>query len=340
METITIRMEEYTSTIEFSSYTDVFADNGKKKIFICDRNTAFLIPEPLYDETVIIKSGEKYKTWKSIDSILRKALLMDMGRDDFFIGIGGGVITDMTAFASSLYMRGCGLLLAPTTVLSMVDAAIGGKTGVDYHSYKNMIGSFYPAQKIIIDTRTLESLKEREYKSGLAEILKAAFLAGGNFLEYVTVNREKILERNEEVLRKAIYMSIQVKATTVEKDLREQNIRGYLNLGHTFGHALESASDFRGCLHGEAVAWGIARAMDAGIMLKKTNSEYAEKVRNLLTDYGFEIKNKNIKIDKVMKAMVKDKKKRNGNIRFVLQKDAGITFFEILDYETIKKVME
>ena len=339
MESIKISMEQYSSQVDFISFTEIFSDNDRKKLFVCDTNTAFLVPEPLSDETIIIKAGEQYKQWKSIDKILELALRLNLGRDDYIVGIGGGVITDMAAFASSLYMRGCKLILAPTTVLSMVDAAIGGKTGVDYQKYKNMIGSFYPAEQIVIDPKVTESLKESEYRSGLAEVIKSALLSGGKFFEFITNNRAGLLERDEQILNEAIYNSVMLKASIVEKDLREQNIRGYLNLGHTFGHALETACDFKGVSHGEAVAWGIAKAMDAGVMIGKTPDHYANTVKQLLIDYGFEIRNQNIKTEKVLEAMTRDKKKRQGKVRFILQKSAGNTFYEILENDVILDVI-
>lgn len=340
MEKISINMDNFNSEIIFGGIEDIFGiTKGFRKIFVCDSNTAQYIPESATEFTLIIKAGEKYKIWKSVDQILKFALNNSLGRDDFIIGIGGGVITDMAAFAASLYMRGCRLVLVPTTLLSMVDAAVGGKTGVDYCSFKNLIGTFFPAEKIFIDFRTLSTLKDRDYHSGLAEVIKAGFLAGGELFKLVSENSRELLERDKRVLERAVYLSIKLKSYIVRKDLKESGVRGFLNLGHTFGHALESASDFKGCTHGEAVAWGIAKAMEAGVKRGLTEKTYAEKVIGIIRDYGFETENKNIKVEKVINAMLNDKKKREGEIRFILQKKLADTFYFKLDMETIKTVI-
>ena len=222
MDSIRIKMENFESLVCFSNYKEVFeAQENYKKIFICDSNTARFIPEDFIDQTVIIKAGEKYKNWESVNLILEHALNHEIARDDYFIGIGGGVITDMAAFAASIYMRGCNLILVPSTVLAMVDAAIGGKTGMDFYKYKNLIGSFYPAEKIIIDLALLNSLNQKEYVSGLAEIIKAGFLAGNKLYELLVEFKDDILNRNSEILKKIIYLAVGVKTQIVEKDLKE-----------------------------------------------------------------------------------------------------------------------
>lgn len=340
MENIRLNMESYSSDIVFGDFKEIFnITKGCRKIFICDSNTAQYIPESVSDFTLILKPGEKHKTWKSIDKILKFALNNSLGRDDFIIGAGGGVITDMAAFAASLYMRGCGLVLVPTTLLSMVDAAVGGKTGVDFCKIKNLAGTFYPAEKIIIDFKTLSTLKDRDYRSGIAEILKAGFLSGGELFDLLKNKSTQLLERKKDVLERAVYLSIQFKAEIVRQDLKESGIRGFLNLGHTFGHALETASDFKGCTHGEAVAWGIAKAMEAGIKTGITDPKYADMVIEIIRMYNFETRNRNIKTGKVLNAMLNDKKKREGRVRFILQKKLADTAYYNLDKDIIKSVI-
>lgn len=340
MKSIKINMEKFSSEVIFTELSIFFEDDTyENALYVCDTNTKRYLPPGQQKNAVILNNGEKYKNWKSIQKILSAALKKNMGRDNYIIGIGGGVITDMTAFAASLYMRGCKVILVPTTVLAMSDAAVGGKTGVDYFKYKNMIGTFYPAHNIIIDINTIITLNDREFLSGFAEILKAALLKGGSLFEFIKMNKDKIISRDTAVLEDLLFQAVSVKADIVEEDLREAGIRGFLNLGHTFGHALETSLNFKYFTHGEAVAWGIARAMDAGIKIGVTDKIYAEEVYSLLNSYGYELGNSKIDSDSVIAAMSKDKKKRKGKIRFILQKNIGNTLYSELDIAVIREVL-
>ena len=183
-------------------------------------------------------------------------------------------------------MRGAQLELVPTTLLAMADAAIGGKTGVDFGNYKNCIGTFYPAQKIHIAVSALEALPESEFRSGLAEVFKTALLYAPKLFQIMAEKRDAVLSRDGELLLEVVKRCVQAKAHVVERDLRESGERMYLNLGHTFGHALESVAGFGEVSHGDAVAWGIARALELGKRLGITDPGYIADVIPVLESYG------------------------------------------------------
>jgi len=309
-----------------------------KGLYVFDENTKRLFA-PNTTEAIIIQSGEQNKNWPGVETILKRALEMGLARDSCFTGVGGGIICDMTAFAASLYMRGCRLELVPTTLLAMVDAGIGGKTGINFGGYKNMVGSFYPAEKVHIFPAVLGSLPDKEYRTGLAEVIKTAMLGDRELYEMLQREQGRIESRDESVLREMILRCIAVKGRIVEQDLREAGTRAFLNLGHTFAHALEAEQKLKGWTHGEAVAWGMAKAMDLGVSTGTTSPKYAESVLNLLGSYGFRTTVKGIDPDSLIEAMGKDKKKRMGRLRVVLQKDLGKTVVVEADRAELKKII-
>jgi 3-dehydroquinate synthase len=288
---------------------------------------------------IVLSSGESAKNLESIEKIIDAALSIGLDRQAVFIGLGGGVVCDMTAFAASVYMRGCGIILMPTTLLAMVDASIGGKTGVDFQEKKNLIGSFYPAGDIIVNIEFLKSLPDSEYRSGLAEVIKHAFLTGPELLDFIEENREKIMNRDMDILEELVSKSLRVKAEYIEKDFREQGIRAHLNFGHTFGHAFEAASGLGRFTHGEAVAWGMERAFRAGVKIGLTDKKYAERGRRVLLEFGYDIDFEDFDRKIFFSALSADKKKKNGQIRFILQGNIGETNIQPLDSETIREVI-
>lgn len=313
-------------------------------IYVADANTAPLLRASAGFEPaaplVVIEPGEDNKTMASIEKILHCALEAGLARDSLFVGFGGGVITDMTAFAASLYMRGAKLELVPTTLLAMADAAIGGKTGIDFGNYKNCVGTFYPAQKIHIAIDSLKTLSDREYRSGLAEVLKTALLYAPKLYQIMAEKRDDVMARNGDLLLEIVKRCVQAKAHVVERDLRETGERMYLNLGHTFGHALESVAGLGDIPHGDAVAWGIARAFALGVRLGITDESYVKDVLPVLESYGWSTAPIHPAIAKrvsagaisaddapalLLKAMKNDKKKKGGAVRFVLQRELNST---------------
>jgi len=259
----------------------------------------------------------------------KAALDAGLSRNSVFIGIGGGLVCDLAAFAASVYMRGAKCKLVPTSLLAMADAAIGGKTAINFDGYKNMVGTFFKADEIYISPKVLKSLSEPEYLSGMFEIFKMGLLYSKDIYQVFRTQREKIFARDEDLVK----IAVEAKALVVSRDFDEKNERAFLNLGHTFGHALESGLNFSKISHGEAVAWGISKAMLLGKNLGLTDSSYADEVCAIIHSYS--------RIDvpvlqdkeKVLLAMKKDKKNMDGKIRLILQKNICETFI----YEAFEK---
>ncbi|MDR1747695.1 MAG: 3-dehydroquinate synthase [Spirochaetaceae bacterium] len=295
--------------------------------------------------TLVLPAGEKYKTPEMLGRILEAALDRGLGRDGVFTGFGGGVICDMTAFAASVYMRGAGLELVPTTLLAMVDAAVGGKTACDFGGAKNAVGTFYPASKLHICPAFIDTLPEAEYRSGLAEAVKTAMLYDPELFSLFRREKAAVLARDRAVLGGIIRRCVELKAQVVEEDFTEKGRRMELNLGHTFAHALESAVGLGEITHGEAVAWGIARALDLGMLKGITSPGWAEEAKTLLAEYGWCTLPQHPRMphpaagklppgsapQTSLRFMKSDKKQRGGAVRFVLQREAAVT--EILPAE-------
>ena len=257
----------------------------------------------------------------------------------------------MTAFAASIFKRGALCELVPTTLLSMVDAAVGGKTGCDFDSYKNMIGSFFPAQKIHIIPSFIQSLPESEYRSGMAEVVKTALLYSKDLCEKLAAKPDVLQNRNDPLVEQMIKTCVNAKATVVEQDLTEKNIRMQLNLGHTFGHALETRAGLGTVSHGDAVAWGMSRAAVLSEKMGLCTQKYRTTIQNVLASFGWEtmplhsaLKGKYSSEEEaansLFEAMKKDKKNASGKVRFVLQKDIEETVITEADEKDVLSVLQ
>ncbi len=292
---------------------------------------------------IIVQAGEKHKTIKTVLQIVEAALDRAFTRKDVFCAIGGGVLTDMTAFAASLYKRGALCEFVPTTLLAMVDAAMGGKTGCDFDDYKNMIGAFYPARALYVYPDFVQSLNEREYRSGFAEAFKTALLYDKKMFAEISKKRELIKKRDKAFVFKMIQACAASKARVVQKDMTEKNIRMQLNLGHTFGHALETCAGLGKIAHGDAVAWGIGRALCLSQKLGLCANEYKEEVFELLEYFGWESSAKpkcfcpKDGAKKILCAMKRDKKNSSNKVRVILQSGLCETVItEVSDKDILK----
>jgi len=353
MKNFTFTVPDGTAMVSFYDKPRVPTLSPESGIYVADTNTVKILKQtegfnkacPL----VVIEAGESHKTLHSVEKILSAALKASLGRDSVFIGFGGGVITDMAAFAASIYMRGAQCELVPTTLLAMADAAIGGKTGVDFLNYKNCVGTFYPARKIHIAPSVLSTLSDIEYRSGLAEVLKTGMLYDTELLTLMENHTDTIIARKPEFLLEMVSRSARAKAGVVERDLRESGERMFLNLGHTFAHALESVVGFGTIPHGEAVAWGISRALALGISLGITDPLYAKRIQSILTAYQWPteavhplVRNStNFSPEQIAQQLVStmknDKKKKGGLVRFVLQRNLTDTLVtEVPDLKVLE----
>ncbi len=332
----------YTTVVRSSSLAEIVTDD-EHRIFITDENVAHLLPSSATDAILVLPAGEAHKRWESIERIITFALDHGLGRDSVFIGIGGGVICDMAAFAASIYMRGVEVELVPTTLLSMVDASVGGKTGADFTKVKNIIGTFHPARTVHICTDTLFALSDAEYLNGLAEVIKHGLLEGGELLSIVSEHIDALKgRRDREMMERMIFDSILVKKHFIEADPKEQlGQRAKLNLGHTFGHALETISGLSTWSHGAAVAWGVVRAAEAAEIMGFNDHAYVAFVTALYRDYGFDIDYRIAEgeLDEYLRVVSHDKKKRSGTVQFILQRGVGDTFLTPVPQETIAQVV-
>ncbi len=349
MDLFTFTLQTGEVSVAFSPEPSVTAFGPEGGIYVVDKHTEPLLRRcagfdpkaPL----VSLEPGEDHKSLDSIQKILTAALDASLGRDSLFIGFGGGVITDMAAFAASLYMRGARLELVPTTLLSMVDAAIGGKTGIDFGNAKNCVGTFYPASLIRVSVSYLASLSEAEFRSGLAEVMKTALLYAPKLFQIMQERREHILSRDPDLMLEVVKRCVQAKARVVERDLKESGERMYLNLGHTFGHALESVAGFGRVSHGDAVAWGIGRALNLGLRLGITDPEYLTDVLPVLESYGWctapvhPALSGGDRSRELLAAMKNDKKKKGGAVRFILQREMNSTLAQTVSDEDVLAVL-
>ncbi len=337
MEPITIKLGPYTSRVVFTSHESAFVSDAAATVVVADENTV-RFATGTDAARIVIPSGEFSKALPTVERIVDGALEAGLARDGEMIGLGGGVVCDTAAFAASVYMRGVPVVLVPTTLLAMVDAAVGGKTGVNHREYKNMIGTFYPAREVRIVPEFLASLPEREFRSGLAEVIKAAMLDDAELFATLRRRRDDVLAREPVVLEQIIARAIEVKARFVEQDFTETGRRAFLNLGHTFAHALESVTGFGTWSHGEAVAWGIVKAHETGVALGVTDRDYAADAREMIVSYGFET-SAAVDPDRIIEAAAADKKKKDGRVRFILQRALCETFTSPVDTDVLRAVL-
>lgn len=289
---------------------------------------------------IVIPAGEKYKSMDTVLQISAFAQSLNFSRKSRFAAIGGGVTTDLTGFAAAIYKRGISVDFYPTTLLSMADAAVGGKTGCDFGSLKNTLGSFWCAENICMNTQFLTSLPQKEFISGLGEVIKTGLLFDNQLVNFFEENSEKILSRDVEILKTPVKRSAELKLEVVKKDLREENIRAFLNLGHTFGHALETTKGLGKITHGEAVAWGISRAAKLSLIEGLCDTDYYNRVINLLEKFGYDTNPVTgaKQIQNIIQAMKNDKKNNDTNsIRFVLQKNVDDNLTKEVSVENIIK---
>ncbi|OED40875.1 3-dehydroquinate synthase [Endozoicomonas sp. (ex Bugula neritina AB1)] len=273
---------------------------------------------------VILPDGESYKTLDTLNTIFDELLKARHTRKTTLIALGGGVIGDMTGFAAACYQRGVDFIQVPTTVLSQVDSSVGGKTGVNHSMGKNMIGAFYQPNAVVIDTDTLRTLPDRELSAGLAEIIKYGLICDKPFYEWLTENISLLMARDVAALSYAIHRSCQDKARVVEEDETESGIRAILNLGHTFGHAIETHMGYGTWLHGEAVAAGMVMAADLSCRLKRISEAEVSALIALLKRAGLPTAPpKVMSPDHFMALMSVDKKVLDGRLRLVLLESIG-----------------
>lgn len=281
-------------------------------------------------ETVILPDGEQYKTLDFVTQIFDKLLISKFSRNATLIALGGGVIGDMGGFAAACYQRGIAFLQIPTTLLAQVDSSVGGKTGVNHPLGKNMIGAFYQPQCVIADADVLDTLDDRQLSAGLAEVIKYGLIRDAEFFEWLENNIQALLAREKNALAKAIERSCINKAEIVAADETETGIRATLNLGHTFGHAIETGSGYGEYLHGEAVAIGICQAADLSRRLGWLTDADVTRIITLFKNSRLPVNPpEQLDSDRFLELMAVDKKNVDGQIRLILLKQIGLATLPI-----------
>ena len=303
---------------------------AQKFLIVTNETIARLYKDRLNIENAIwlvLKDGEEYKNFETLKQIIDACVENRLERQDCLIAFGGGVIGDMTGFAAASYMRGIDFIQIPTTLLAQVDSSVGGKVAINHEHGKNLIGAFYQPKVVIIDTNVLKTLDLRHLKTGLAEVLKYAFIEKScgyekdfGLYEFLKQNRQKIFALDSAVVSELIYRCCTLKACVVSKDETEKGLRAVLNLGHTFAHAIENLTNYTVYTHGEAVAAGMKMAFKLSLLKTFIDDEYYNKACELIDEYDLILPMQDFDKEKFYDEMFMDKKAQGGKVRFVLPK--------------------
>jgi 3-dehydroquinate synthase len=304
---------------------------GKKVLIVTNSTVAPLymtqLQAQLQDkqvDTIILEDGERFKNLDTLNQIFNQLLHNKHDRKTTLIALGGGVIGDITGFAAATYQRGVPFIQIPTTLLSQVDSSVGGKTAVNHELGKNMIGAFYQPQAVVIDTDTLDTLPDREFSAGMAEVIKYGLIADAEFFVWLEKNTSALQARDKQALSYAIERSCLNKAKVVSADETEQGVRAILNLGHTFGHAIETYQKYTGWLHGEAVAAGMVMASQLSLLMGGVSEQELTRISQLLSNWNLPIAPpQGMTVDDFMALMYRDKKVQDGQLRLVLLSKLG-----------------
>jgi 3-dehydroquinate synthase len=293
-------------------------------------------------DSIIVPDGEQYKTMGTWNTILTALLANNHTRKSILIALGGGVIGDVAGFAASAYQRGIKFIQVPTTLLSQVDSSVGGKTAINHPLGKNMIGAFYQPQSVVIDINCLKTLPQRELSAGLAEVIKYGIIMDHQFFNWLEIHIDDLLNLDVDALSYCIYRCCELKAQVVAADEKEQDMRAILNLGHTYGHAIEAELGYGNWLHGEAVSVGMLMAAQTAKLLGKFSDENIERIKNLLIKAQLPV-NRPVKMtsESYIPHMLRDKKVLSGQIRLVLPTRIGaVEIIDIIDKKLILQAIE
>lgn len=286
-------------------------------------------------------AGEESKNLNTVQGVYEFLIKEGFDRKDLLVALGGGVVGDLTGFSAATYLRGIDFIQLPTTLLAQVDSSIGGKTGVDFSAYKNMVGAFHMPKLVYMNLSTLLSLDERQYYAGMAEVLKAGLIKDGIFYEWLISSMYEIFERELDTLEEVVRKSCQIKKLVVEKDPTEQGDRALLNLGHTIGHAIEKYMDFK-MVHGECVALGIVAAAYISWKKEMLSMEEYYEIRDMFVPFNLPISTSEINPEEVLKLTKSDKKMQAGSIKFILLKKVGKAVIDttVTDEEMLAAINE
>ena len=272
---------------------------------------------------VLVEDGEQAKSWNALERVFDALLGARLGRDSVIVALGGGVVGDLAGFAAAIYQRGIPFIQVPTTLLAQVDSAVGGKTAVNHPRGKNMIGAFHQPAAVLADVGALATLPERELRAGIAEVIKHGLALDAELVDWLEANLDALLVRDAGALAHAVRRSCELKAQVVAEDERESGRRALLNLGHTFGHAIEAGAGYGAWLHGEAVAAGMVMAAELSVRTGLLAAEDAARVRRLVARAGLPVTGPAMAVERYLELMALDKKAARGRVRFILLEGIG-----------------
>lgn len=336
--TVEVNLGEHSYQIDignnFLSKEDMEIFTGNKEVcLVYDEN----VPQPFITEisnildaisaefcSVSLEATENKKSYASINSIHNLLIEEGYSRECVLVALGGGIISDLCGFAAATYQRGVDFILIPTTLLSQVDASVGGKTAINHPKGKNMIGSFHQPKKVLVDTSFLTSLPEREIHCGMVEMIKHGIIHDLSYFEWIEDNINSLKSLEENLISKAIRKSVEIKSSIVSQDEKEKGIRAILNFGHTFGHGIETIGNFKEFSHGEAVALGIMCACELSKEVEGFSNGEAQRIREIFLEVGVPLElSKEIEPEDLYLAMQSDKKKEGKDLNFILLERLG-----------------
>tara|TARA_B100001287_G_C22681774_1_gene530851 strand:- start:465 stop:1535 length:1071 start_codon:yes stop_codon:yes gene_type:complete len=351
--TIKFKSNNISSIIKFKhnyilKYVENISKNNCKVFCIVDNKIKYVFKNLKKNKNIIIiysKSGEEQKNINNFNKLCNKLLSKNIKRDSILIAIGGGTLGDTCGFIASTLLRGVKFILIPTTLLSQVDSSIGGKNGINTEFGKNLIGTFYQPEEVLIDTSVLKSLPKNELSSGYAEIIKHALISDVKFFNWLENNYTKIFNLDKNALQKAIFKSITIKLKFVKRDPKENLInshsRAMLNFGHTFGHSLETFYKYKNINHGEAISIGMIAEAKISNILGYLNDIEFQKIISHFRNAGLKLKDKNISNNKIFKIMLQDKKNTGNQINIILLKNIGSSFFKRnINIDILKRIIK
>lgn len=308
-----------------------FGTENKRLCIVTERNVSSFYLNEVQEllekicrqvDIFIFQEGEASKNLDTVYQLYRYLIQHEYDRKDMLIALGGGVVGDLTGFTAATYLRGIDFVQVPTSLLSQVDSSIGGKTGVDFQSYKNMVGAFYMPKLVYININTLITLSDREFHSGLGEVIKHGLILDREYFDWIKENKESIAKREPETMAILVERSCQIKRAVVEEDPKEQGVRALLNFGHTFGHAVEKLMEFR-LTHGECVGIGCKLAAAMSWKRQYIAEEEYEDITALFQYFKFPALPEHLKAEDIVRETKHDKKMEHGSIKFILLKKIG-----------------
>jgi len=340
MKTIVVNAESKSSKIligeKFSNVMEYIGD--RKAVILTDDNILKYYKDKLPKGFPIIQMGlgEKHKNLATLKYIMEKLVEYETDRSTFLLAIGGGIVCDVGGFAASVYMRGIPFGFVSTTLLAQVDASVGGKNGVNYKGFKNMVGVFNQPEFVICDHTFFNTLDKEEFRSGFAEIIKAGAIRDASLFSYCREHAIDALSNKEEVINRMVYDSVKIKADVVTADEREKGERRLLNFGHTFAHAIEKTGTM---LHGKAVSVGMVLAARVSETLGMISGDEAAEIESVIDSYGLPVKPE-MPAGKLFEAMKKDKKREGGFIHLVLLESIGKAVTRKISYGELQKIID